>query len=59
MLADVTSGIERKGGGLFVRPGSQGWEEAKEEVIKQEPMVVTKGGEDMRYIRARLAEADL
>lgn len=31
VLADVTSGIERKGGGLLVRPGSEGWEEAKED----------------------------
>lgn len=37
--------MDRKEKGLCVRPGSQGWEEAKEEVMKQEQMAFTKGGD--------------
>lgn len=51
--------MDRKGRGLCNRPRSQGWEEAKEEVISSDQMALTKGGDDRRLSRARLTDVDL
>ena len=73
VLADVSSGTERKGTGALCEAresrvgGSRGKDdksrwgggEAVEEVTKQEPVMVTEGTEDRRCARARLAEVPL
>jgi hypothetical protein len=43
----MPEGDRKESKGLLNKGRSQGWGEAKKEVIKQEQMVTTKGGDDM------------